>query len=361
MSLIEKIHALSQRAPALVKHLATEEATKNALVMPFLSSLGYDVFNPMEVVPEFTADVGVKKGEKVDYAILRDEQVLMLVEAKKVGAELRVTERSQLFRYFSVTKARVALLTNGTQYLFFSDLEKPNIMDELPFLEVDLLDLRDSVVLELRCLGKEHFNLDKVLSQASQLKYIGETQRTLAQQLEEPMEGFVRFFFTQANPDLRFTPSAKKEWTLFVKTAFQQFVADKMREQLRNYLEHEDRTSSRARVPELETKNKQQLVGEGRPGVETTEEELEGFRIVRAITRSTIPVKRVGYRDSKAYFAILVDDNNRKPICRLHLNRSTWYLGLFDSEKSETKHVLANLEALYDHSDALRESAARHA
>ncbi|MBX9920858.1 MAG: type I restriction enzyme HsdR N-terminal domain-containing protein, partial [Mycolicibacterium frederiksbergense] len=113
----------------------TEEATKNAFIMPFISNvLGYDVFDPSEVVPEFIADVGVKKGEKVDYAIFRDGQVQILMECKKIGDPLDLRYASQLFRYFAVTSARIAILTNGQQYHVYTDGDMPNRMDEKPFL-----------------------------------------------------------------------------------------------------------------------------------------------------------------------------------------------------------------------------------
>lgn len=358
MSFAQRIHALSQRAPSLVEHLATEEATKNALVMPFIAALGYDVFDPTEVVPEFVADVGTKKGEKVDYAILRDGQVLMLIEAKRAGANLREADRSQLFRYFTVTKARVAVLTNGTDFLFFSDLEKPNVMDELPFLEAELLDLRENAVVAMERLGKENFDLDRVLSQASQLKFTAEIRRVLAEQLEGPEEEFVRFFFSRALPDGRFVSSVREQWTSLVQKAFQQFIADRVSARLRNALEQEDVAAGNAPEPDGDEGEED---SQNKPGVETTEEELEAFRVVRAILRAVIDVERIHHRDSKSYFAILVDDNNRKPICRLHLNRSTWYLSLFDEAKAETKHQLASLESIYDFAEQLRAAATRYA
>lgn len=76
MSFDEKIATLRQRIPKLKDHLETEEATKNALVMPFIAALGYDIFNPKKVIPEFTADVGTKKGEKVDYAIMKEGEMV---------------------------------------------------------------------------------------------------------------------------------------------------------------------------------------------------------------------------------------------------------------------------------------------
>jgi len=83
MTFEDKIKSLAAKAEKTAHALETEEATKNALVMPFIAALGYDVFDPDEVIPEFTADVGIKKGEKVDYALRRNGEVIMLVEAKK--------------------------------------------------------------------------------------------------------------------------------------------------------------------------------------------------------------------------------------------------------------------------------------
>lgn len=94
--------------------------------MPFISALGYDVFNPTEVIPEFTADIGIKKGEKVDYAVKKDDQVILLFECKWCGADLSKDHASQLHRYFSVTEARFSILTNGIEYRFYSDIDEPN-------------------------------------------------------------------------------------------------------------------------------------------------------------------------------------------------------------------------------------------
>jgi predicted type IV restriction endonuclease len=122
MDFIDRIRELASRAPKQLPHIQTEEATKNALVMPFIGALGYNVFDPTEVTPELTADVGIKKGEKVDYAILQDGQPIMLFECKWHGAELKDGHASQLYRYFSVTHARFGVLTNGIIYRFFTDL-----------------------------------------------------------------------------------------------------------------------------------------------------------------------------------------------------------------------------------------------
>src|SRR5687768_9087976 len=119
MSFIEDLQALSLKTEKLCSMLQTEEATKNALILPLIHMLGYDIFDPTEVTPEFIADVGIKKGEKVDYAVYKDGKLIMLFECKHCGGDLSLKHASQLYRYFGVTEARVAVLTNGLTYRFF--------------------------------------------------------------------------------------------------------------------------------------------------------------------------------------------------------------------------------------------------
>ena len=343
MSFDEKIAALIQRIPKIVDHLQTEEATKNALIMPFITSLGYDVFNPQEVVPEFTADVGTKRGEKVDYAVIRNGEVIFLIECKKAGIDLSQTEMSQLFRYFTVTKARIAILTNGIQYHFFSDLEEPNKMDTKPFLELNLDDPRLPALEEVKKLAKEDFNLEEILSTASELKYNSAIKKIFAIQYDTPDEEFVRFFFTRTNTGSKFTATAREQFKPIVVKALQQFINDRISDRLRNALQSEVK-------PVVE--EEKISIEESLSGIVTTEEELEGFRIVRAIVARTVFPDRVVYRDTKTYMGILLDDNNRKPICRLWFNSKQKYLGLFEN-KNEVRIAIENLTEIYKYSDQL--------
>ena len=141
MALEDAVRDIADRIPDVLERLVTEEATKNALVMPFIAALGYDVFNPTEVVPEFTADVGNKSGEKVDYAILLDGQPIILLECKLASTTLDNAHLNQLIRYFSTTPARIGVLTNGIVYRFYADLDRPNMMDTKSFLEFDLTNV----------------------------------------------------------------------------------------------------------------------------------------------------------------------------------------------------------------------------
>ena len=192
MDLFEQLRVLSARVPVLQPLTKTEEATKHALVLPFIRALGYDPFDPTEVVPEFVADVGTKKGEKVDYAVFRDGVPIMLFECKVIGTNLDDVHFSQLFRYYHVSRARIGVLTNGLVYRFFTDLEEPNKMDSKPFLEFNLLELHGPTVEEVRRFTKVGFNMDEVLGAAVELKYTKEIKRLLSEQMESPSEEIVK-------------------------------------------------------------------------------------------------------------------------------------------------------------------------
>ena len=357
MSFTEKIAALTQRIPNVFEHLETEEATKNALVMPFIAALGYDVFNPREVVPEFTADVGIKKGEKVDYAIKRDNEVIMLFECKTAGASLSKANVNQLFRYFTVTNARIAILTNGVQYRFYSDLEEPNRMDSRPFLELDLAEPREDLIAEVRKLSKENFDLERMLSTANELKYLREVNRVLGEQFEDPDPELVRFFYKQAYPKGMFTAAIREQFTGIVKKALQNYIRERVSNRLRTALEREDAAPERVETDVQET-SVEEIVADD--GIETTEEEIEGFHIVKAIVRQVVLPERIVHRDTKSYMGILLDNNNRKPICRLRFNYSQKYIGLFDEAKNETKHPLETLDEIYQYAEQLKQTTLRY-
>ena len=194
MNFVEQLQALAIKTEKLCPVLETEEATKNALVLPLIHMLGYDIFDPTEVVPEFTADVGIKKGEKVDYAVKKDGKIIMLFECKHCGGELSLKHASQLFRYFAVTDARIGVLTNGIIYQFYTDLEAANRMDEKPFLEVSILDLSDVAINELQKLSKQSFDVDAIVASAGRLKLTSQIKKLINQQMEDPTDEFVRFF-----------------------------------------------------------------------------------------------------------------------------------------------------------------------
>lgn len=354
MDFKDQIKQLSDRVAKMKDSIQTEEATKNALVMPFLNMLGYDVFNPFEVVPEFISDIGTKKGEKVDYAIMRELngqlEPCMLIECKHWNQSLTLHD-NQLLRYFHVTKARFGILTNGIIYRFYTDLEEPNKMDAKPFLELNLLDLRDNQVEEVKKFSKSYFDVDSIISTASELKYMGELKGLIHQEMSNPSDSIVRYFAKQVYSG-QLTAKMMEYFTNLVRKSFQHSLSDQITDRLKTALVQEELTVQPATSEPIPVPNQEK---EG-PNVVTTAEELEGFYIVRAILRPHISANRIVHRDAQSYFAILLDDNNRKPICRLHFNGQKKYIGIMDADKRETRHELQSLDSIYDHAEALQQT-----
>jgi hypothetical protein len=357
MDFAELLSALATKVRNQREAIQTEEATKNAFIMPFISTiLGYDVFNPLEVVPEFTADVGVKKGEKIDYAIMRDGEVQILMECKKSTEPLKIEHASQLFRYFAVTNARIAVLTNGQVYQFYTDLDAPNRMDEKPFLVLDLLDIDETLIPELVKLSKGVFDLDSIISAAGELKYIGQLKRAIATQFRNPEDDWVRFFTTRVY-DGQFTQKVREQFSILVAKAAKQFLNDQVNDRLKTALGSANYTpvSVSAQAEAVTSQPVAQDDLDRDTELDTTLEELEGYQIVKAIACSEVRPQRVVHRDAKSYFAVLLDDNNRKPIARLHFNgKKQKYLGLFDADKVETRHPIESLDEIYQFANEIR-------
>lgn len=363
MEFSDRLNALAAKVQNQKSAIQTEEATKNAFIMPFISSiLGYDVFDPLEVVPEFTADVGLKRGEKIDYAILREGEVQILLECKASVGQLKFEHASQLFRYFAVTNARVAVLTNGEVYQFYTDLDAPNRMDDKPFLVLDLSDIDESIVPELRKLTKENFDLDSIISAAEELKYVGAIKRAIGEQFRDPSDEWIKFFTSRVYEG-SFTQKVREQFTVLVSKASKQFLSDQVNDRLKTALGASGYTPSLDSQPPAAVTSPpvSEKDLDRDTEVETTLEELEGYQIVKAIACSEVKPSRIANRDAKSYFAVLLDDNNRKPIARLHFNaQKQKYLGLFDENKVETRHAIESLDDIYQHADAIRAAVRRY-
>lgn len=365
MEFLDKLTLLQRKFADLSETIKTEEATKNAFVMPFLHSvLGYDVFDPKEVVPEFVCDLGIKKGEKIDYAIFNNGTVQMLVECKKCSEGLNINHASQLFRYFHATSARIGLLTNGRHFWFFTDLDAPNKMDDKPFLVLDLLDIDEHVIQDIEKLTKSKFDLDSVISSAEELKYIGQLKKLLAEQLSRPSDDFIRIFASKVYDGV-LTQKVREQFSILLAKATEQHLSDLLNDRLKAAIKPVAPLKSDAsQESKTETLSNEDLDGVServeQASVETTAQEIEGFFVVKSIVRSVVDVARVVHRDSMSYFAILLDDNNRKPICRLHLNRSKKYIGLFDADKNETRFQIDTVDDIYKYSEQLQATVQRH-
>ena len=354
MDFNEEIEAIGARIKKTQELIKTEEATKQAFIIPFIKALNYDVYDPSEVVPEYTADHGTKKNEKVDYAIVKDGQPIMLFECKRCSDSLDNSHASQLFRYFSVTDARVAVLTNGIIYRFYTDLDKSNQMDIKPFLEINLLDLQENLLAELRKFAKEKFNLDELIPTAIELKYTREIRQILGQQLADPQEEFVRFFASQVFPGpLR--KNVIEQFTGITKRAFNQFIKDEISKRFDSVMNKTEETEVDEAEQPRELLDGQSPKQKDDPRIVTTDDELAGFKIVRDIVSEIVEPERVFFKDNTQYFAILLDDNNRRPVCRLHFDRDPKQIELVDQEHSE-KVELLEIENIKFYANRLKET-----
>lgn len=358
MGITEKITSLAAKVEQLKSGIETEEATKNAFIMPFIHNvLGYNVFNPDEVIPEFTADVGTKKAEKIDYAIVKDGELQILIEAKPVGSALGINHASQLFRYFGTTNAKIALLTNGEQYHFYTDLERPNRMDEVPFMVFDLANLNYALIPELQKLSKASFDLASIINTAGELKYIDQIKRVLGEQFAEPDSEWLKALTARVYPG-PITQKVRERFEPLVVKSMEQFLTDQVTILFEDALE---RKRTPVVVPlneaEPEESDDSEIDERERNGIVTTEEELDGYQVVRAIACSEVAPARIVHRDTKSYMGILLDDNNRKPLVRLHFNTGQKYVGLFDEDKVETRYPVETVDDIYLHAEQIRKTA----
>lgn len=345
MDFKDAIKLLSERVFKLKDNLQTEESVKNALIMPFIQTLGYDVFNPFEIFPEFTCDIGTKKGEKIDYAIMKDGNPIMLIECKHWNQALTLYD-NQLLRYFHVSTAKFGILTNGIVYKFFTDLEHENKMDERPFLEINMLDLRENQIEELKKFHKSYFDVDSIVNAASELKYMKGLRDIIISEIENPSEQLVRLFTKQVYEGM-VTSKVLEQFTDLTKRSFTQVINDMITDRFKTAI-----NKQKQEVEESE-KNEDPNSEPEVPLIVTTEEEREAFYIAKAILRKVVGVDRIFERDNQSYFNILLDDNNRKPICRFYLNTSKKYIGTFGENKKETKHLLDKLDDIYKYENEM--------
>ncbi|HCM90183.1 MULTISPECIES: type I restriction endonuclease [Vagococcus] len=323
----EALKTLGKKVSALKEKITTEEATKTSLIMPFFSLLGYDVFNPLEFIPEFTADVGIKKGEKVDYAIVVDNTLTILIEAKAITEKLNKHD-SQLFRYFGTTNAKFSILTNGQEYRFYTDLEQTNKMDNIPFLTFNISSLKESQIPEILKFSKNNFDINEIVSSASELKYINALKFYMDEQFETPSEDFVRFLSNNIYDGVK-TKQIIDKFTPIVKKGLNQIITELVNEKLSSAL------NTSVEVKEVESKEtevKSSILDDS--NIVTTPEELEAFTAVKVLLNEVIDIERLFYRDNRSYFNVLLDDNIRKWILRYYDSSSNKRIELNNPERT---------------------------
>ena len=348
MEFTEAIKQLSERILMLKDTISTEESTKMSLIVPMFQILGYDVFNPLEFCPEYISDVGIKKGEKVDYAILENGQPTILIECKSCSETLD-KHSSQLFRYFGTSPAKFGILTNGIVYRFYTDLEEANKMDLVPFLELNMLNLKESSINELKKFCKENFDRDKIFSTAEELKYSSLIKGVLTSEFESPSEDFVRFVLTTVY-DGQKNQRIIEKFTPVVKRAFSSFVNEIVNNKISSALSKDTEEPETQEIPEPNSISK----------VITTEEEIETFYIISGLLAEVVDINDIVHRDTESYFGILYKDNNRKPICRINLDTKNKQILIPDENKKFERFYIDSLNDIYKYKKQLIEVVKRY-
>lgn len=328
---VSKAKQFSNNINRLAPAIKNEEQTKQSLIVPFFSLLGYDVFNPLEFIPEYTADIlSIKKGERVDYAIVINGQVSILVETKSLDENLD-KHATQINRYFNVVDAKFAIITNGREYRFYTDLEKENIMDNVPFLTIDMSNIKDGQINELFKFIKENFNPDNITSTASDLKYVSQIKGFLNKQTENPNDDFVRLVLDEIGYDGLKRQNVIDEFKPMVSKAVLSLVSERVNSRLSSALnsatdESHENISISSEDDVTPEKPESQIV--------TTDDELEIYTITKLILSELIETSRVYYRDNTSYFNILIDDNIRRWVLRAYFNSARSWIVLNDDDNT---------------------------
>ena len=341
MDFLEEIKAFTNQIEARINVCQTEEATKMSLIVPFFQILGYDVFNPAEFCPEFTADVGIKKGEKVDYAIMENGNPVVLIECKWCGEKLD-KYGSQLFRYFSTTTAKFGILTNGVNYKFYTDLEEANKMDLVPFLEIDLKNIKENQLAELRKFCKSNFDSDRIFSTAEELKYSSLIKQLLTNELDDPSESFIRYILNNIYDGVK-PQKALEKFSPIIKKSFIAFVNEIVNQKISSAL------TTESDVKEEVAEDVEDIV---ESKIITTQEELDAFYIVRAILSEFVPTDDIIYKDTERYFGIFYK-NLRQTLCRLYMNTKNKSLMIPDKDKTYAKYELGAVSDIFKYKEQL--------
>lgn len=313
-----------------------EEATKQALVLPMLDALGFDIWSPAEVCPEYDSDFAIKKlgqKEKVDLAILLENVPRIYIEVKAIDISLDGHE-GQLARYFNATlSVSLAILTNGIEYRFFTDTGDPNIMDQTPFYIIKL-DALDQGLEILARFHKSVFSPDVIRDFATELNYTTKISKFLRSELDlrerNPSEKFVRWVLAEeASYTGRITANIIERFQPIIKDALQIVLRDIVRRSIAALDKEVTSSSAQAQpdqpLPENTPVSQDEELSENsdssneiRPARVATENELLLFDLAKAIfdssefakaemydsrTRKNIPVE-ILYKDTAGYFCI---------------------------------------------------------
>lgn len=353
MDFKDAIQQLAERIAKQKEAIQTEEATKTSFIMPMIAALGYDIFDPFEVVPEMDCDL-TKKGDKLDYAIMKDKQAVLLIECKHCRQNLDL-HSTQLSKYYAASNARFGVLTNGIEYRFYADLNKANIMDEKPFLIVNMLDLSDTDIEQLKKFHKSYYNESEILSTAQELQIMIQVKGILNKNFQSPGDEFTRYFVKCLN-DGKSPSKLIEQYKPIIKKSIASVINDIIQDRL-NFASKNTEQQTEGILNQVATIGEQDddklqdgiIALDKESGVVTTQEEIDAYNIIRSILRKHISADKIAYKDFKTYFAIGIENPSYWWICRLSFgSRKKSICFPTEDYKSQEKYDIDNIDGIFD-------------
>ena len=276
---------------------------------------------------------------------------MIIIEAKALNRNLEKHD-SQLFRYFSTTPAKFAILTNGIRYRFFTDLEDQNKMDVLPFLDFSLLNIKEGQIEELKKFQKENFNVAKIFDSASVLKYQSKFKQTLSEQFQNPSDEFVRLFLQDVYSGMK-TQSVIERFRPILKRSMQEFISETMNDKIKTALFD---TPTQAADKSVET---QQEIPQDAPLL-PTETELNIYYHIKNLFKKYVNLEDITYKKTESYLAVLYKGNVRKWICRIIMTGAQLIIIMPDQDKKEVRCSVSNPYEIGNYSRYLVSVIARY-
>lgn len=324
-----------------VDTLETEEATKMALIMPFIRELGYNVFDNNEVIPEFTADIAKRNGEKVDYAIKIDDKIAFVIEAKHVLENLDKHSK-QLSRYFVNTEAKIAILTNGIEYRFFTDLEKDNIMDSEPFFVFNLKNYKKKDLEYLKEFQKESFDENRLYGKAEKSKKIDDIVKVLFAEFTKPSDEFLKHIVDKCYEGTK-TKLIIQEYSELLNPALVKFIDVQTAEKLKLAFPE-------VNIGSLETTVKVDNKKSDAPI--TTINEITILSYIQLILKNE--KEEITLKDNKSYCNILINNKTTKWICRIYDKKELKVI--IYSKEREAEITIKTPQDIFNHSEEIKKA-----
>jgi predicted type IV restriction endonuclease len=335
MAFADEISKVAEQVRKRAEVVSGEEATKMGLIVPFFGTLGYDFFDPTEVIPEYTADFAIKRAgqlEKVDYAISIDNAIVMMIEAKARDKKPEAHD-GQLKRYFNgLRSVKVAIVTNGVEYLFFTDLRHENMMDDEPFFSFNILSYDQEQIDNLKLFHRDNFDVFAIKKHAEEMVYLRGMTQLVDKLLRSPSDEFIRFLISQLGSisskyaiDGKITSKVIEKFRPIVKKSIQGSLVELMTQSISKEMGQSNDLITTTELEEVDEDRDESEQDLASSQIEVTFEKIEAFEKIKVITASSKICKlEVNHKNVASYFGVNVGKTN------------WWFLRLYLSPKKKS-------------------------